>query len=173
MGAIACLITKDQREAARQHRVAGAAAATSSAGTNHPASSSRNTSSERRIASDAAAESYGQARDLAGEEPLSPLASRRGTQADFQQQQCGKDVNNESHSSEAVSLAADAAECSDAESGQRIPHYAQVLRAWVCLSGQVCCTHSPIRSAQLELPAKDPRFIETINKVRAGGRAPL
>jgi len=41
-----------------------------------------------------------------------------------------------------------------------------LLQRWLAVCVQLCSTHSALRSAQLELPAKDPRYIEAVNEVR-------
>jgi hypothetical protein len=40
-----------------------------------------------------------------------------------------------------------------------------LLQQWLSVCVQLCSTHSALRSAQLELPAKDPRYVETVNEV--------
>jgi hypothetical protein len=149
----------------KQDRGTGGAAATSSQAGNHAASSDHTTSSTQISESAASIEAAGQASSSRHSESSSLLASRERTQTNRQeqQQQQANDMGDERQDEEAASQEADAS--GEAEAGRKLPEYAQVLGAWVCLTGQVYCTHSPIRSAQLELPAKDPRFIETINKV--------
>jgi hypothetical protein len=40
------------------------------------------------------------------------------------------------------------------------------LQAWLAVCVRLCSTHSPLRTAQLELPAKDPQYVMAINEVR-------
>lgn len=47
-----------------------------------------------------------------------------------------------------------------------------ILREWLCVVGSMSCAGSALRSAQLEMPAKDPCYISTINKVGAPGTWP-
>jgi hypothetical protein len=38
------------------------------------------------------------------------------------------------------------------------------LQQWLAICVQLCSTHSALRTAQVELPAKDPRYIEAMNE---------
>jgi hypothetical protein len=45
------------------------------------------------------------------------------------------------------------------------PPRESIVREWLCVVGSMSCAGSALRSAQLEMPAKDPCYISTINKV--------
>lgn len=47
----------------------------------------------------------------------------------------------------------------------------QLEEGWLALCSQLFSTHGGLRQAQLEQQAKDPRFIETIHRVRRGACA--
>ncbi len=44
-------------------------------------------------------------------------------------------------------------------------HLAQLSHSWLEMSVQLFSRHGELRQAQLELPAKDPRYLETVHEV--------